>query len=70
MLFRSNDTATTEIYTTEDTLSLHDALPIYQTIAVVLGILSSIFLGFVGIVWYPIKRMIKAWKASRESRSG
>ena len=26
MLFRSNDTATTEIYTTEDTLSLHDAL--------------------------------------------
>jgi hypothetical protein len=40
------------------------------TIAVVLGILSSIFLGFVGIVWYPIKRMLKAWKASRESRSG
>ena len=28
MLFRSNDTATTEIYTTPDTLSLHDALPI------------------------------------------
>ena len=28
MLFRSNDTATTEIYTTEHTLSLHDALPI------------------------------------------
>ena len=28
MLFRSNDTATTEIYTTYDTLSLHDALPI------------------------------------------
>ena len=27
MLFRSNDTATTEIYTTYDTLSLHDALP-------------------------------------------
>ena len=26
MLFRSNDTATTEIYT----LSLHDALPIYR----------------------------------------
>ena len=26
MLFRSNDTATTEIYT----LSLHDALPIYE----------------------------------------
>ena len=29
MLFRSNDTATTEIYTHSDTLSLHDALPIY-----------------------------------------
>ena len=29
MLFRSNDTATTEIYTVTNTLSLHDALPIY-----------------------------------------
>ena len=29
MLFRSNDTATTEIYTPSNTLSLHDALPIY-----------------------------------------
>ena len=28
MLFRSNDTATTEIYTLWHTLSLHDALPI------------------------------------------
>ena len=28
MLFRSNDTATTEIYTHANTLSLHDALPI------------------------------------------
>src|SRR5213595_1039073 len=28
LLFFFNDTATTEIYTTEDTLSLHDALPI------------------------------------------
>ena len=28
MLFRSNDTATTEIYTVYNTLSLHDALPI------------------------------------------
>ena len=28
MLFRSNDTATTEIYTVRYTLSLHDALPI------------------------------------------
>src|SRR5213079_3769433 len=29
-LFFFNDTATTEIYTTTDTLSLHDALPICQ----------------------------------------
>ena len=28
MLFRSNDTATTEIHTVGNTLSLHDALPI------------------------------------------
>ena len=27
-----NDTATTEIYTGEDTLSLHDALPIFKNI--------------------------------------
>jgi hypothetical protein len=33
-------------------------------IAVVLGILSSIFLAFVGILWYPIKRLIKGWKGS------
>ena len=31
MLFRSNDTATTEIYTPTNTLSLHDALPISGT---------------------------------------
>ena len=30
VLFFFNDTATTEIYTGEDTLSLHDALPIYH----------------------------------------
>ena len=43
------------------------------TIAIVLGILSSIFLAFVGIIWYPVKRLIKgrkASKASREERSG
>jgi hypothetical protein len=32
------------------------------TIAIVLGILTSIFLAFVGIVWYPIKRLIKRRK--------
>ena len=30
-VFFFNDTATTEIYTTEDTLSLHDALPIFHS---------------------------------------
>src|SRR5213595_4275537 len=30
LFFYFNDTATTEIYTTEDTLSLHDALPIWR----------------------------------------
>ena len=30
MLFRSNDTATTQIYTVTNTLSLHDALPIHR----------------------------------------
>lgn len=29
------------------------------TIAIVLGILSSIVLAFIGIVWYPIKRLVK-----------
>ena len=33
MLFRSNDTATTEIYTAVNTLSLHDALPIHDIAA-------------------------------------
>ena len=32
MLFRSNDTATTEIYTRMDTLSLYDALPICRAV--------------------------------------
>jgi hypothetical protein len=35
------------------------------TIAIVLGILSSIFLAFVGIIWYPIKRLIKGLKGSK-----
>jgi hypothetical protein len=33
-------------------------------IAVVFGILSSIFLAFVAIVWYPIKRLFKRRKAT------
>jgi len=37
------------------------------TIAVVLGILSSIFLAFVGIVWYPIKRLFRKRKVAAKS---
>jgi hypothetical protein len=41
------------------------------TIAVVMGILSSIFLAFVGIVWYPIKRLFRKRKvASKSSATG
>jgi hypothetical protein len=29
------------------------------TLAVVFGILSSIFLAFVGILWYPLKRLLR-----------
>jgi hypothetical protein len=32
-------------------------------IAVVLGIIASIFLAFVAILWYPFKRLYKNWKA-------
>ena len=32
------------------------------TIAIVLGILSSIFLAFLGILWYPFKRLLKRLK--------
>jgi hypothetical protein len=37
------------------------------TIAVILGILSSIFLAFVGIVWYPIKRLFRGRKGKVKS---
>ena len=38
MLFRSNDTATTEIYTSVNTLSLHDALPIFLVLSPLRGV--------------------------------
>ena len=49
MLFRSNDTATTEIYTRLYTLSLHDALPIcdlavHALAAARAGEFSSVFI--------------------------
>src|SRR6187551_4130026 len=39
--FFFNDTATTEIYTTHNTLSLHDALPISPSRAAVCGWIST-----------------------------
>lgn len=32
------------------------------TIAVVLGVLASIFFAFVAILWYPLKRLLKGRK--------
>jgi hypothetical protein len=37
------------------------------TIAIVLGILSSIVLAFVGILWYPAKRLLKKLKGSQKA---
>ena len=36
-------------------------------IAVVFGILGSIVMAFVAILWYPIKRMIRKIKAAKKS---
>ena len=38
------------------------------TIAVALGILSSIFLALFAVVYYPFKRMLKKKKAEKELR--
>lgn len=35
------------------------------TLAIVFGIISSIFLAFVGIVWYPIKRLVRRRKTHK-----
>ena len=51
MLFRSNDTATTEIYTIAYTLSLHDALPISR---IRFAFVSTIGLSFAGIIYAEV----------------
>ena len=56
MLFRSNDTATTEIYTQFDTLSLHDALPTSVATAIIVG-------GIICALAAPL--YIPAWRAER-----
>ncbi len=35
------------------------------TIAVVLGILASIAMAFVALLWYPVKRLIRSRKPAR-----
>jgi hypothetical protein len=35
------------------------------TIAVVLGVLASIVMAFFGLLWYPIKRLMKKRKAAK-----
>lgn len=35
------------------------------TIAVVLGILASIVMAFLAILWYPLKRLLRRRKATR-----
>ena len=64
MLFRSNDTATTEIYTWYDTLSLHDALPIWWVKTFrnpVTARRNSAFLPKGRLYTFPLPRELKQW---------
>jgi len=38
-------------------------------IAVTLGVLGSILTAILGVIYYPVKRMIKKLKKSRQSRN-
>jgi hypothetical protein len=41
------------------------------TIAVVFGIIASMFLAFVAIIWYPLKRLVKGNRRGRaKSKKG
>ena len=37
------------------------------TIAVVLGILASIVMAFFAVLWYPVKRLLRKCKATRQA---
>ena len=39
------------------------------TIAIVLGVLASIVMAFVAVLWYPLKRLIKRRKAAQADSS-
>ena len=60
MLFRSNDTATTEIYTVPYTLSLHDALPNFADAAGNLHLAGN--LGILAYITVPVA-VISLWAA-------
>jgi len=36
----------------------------------VLGFLTAIFLAFAGMVWYPVKRLLRARRAARAAAPG
>jgi len=36
-------------------------------VAVVLGLIGSIFLLFLGILWYPFKRLLRLWRKKAKS---
>ena len=60
MLFRSNDTATTEIYTVSDTLSLHDALPVStmfreRFVQAIIAALLWVVVGLVLVIGYSYR---------------
>ena len=37
------------------------------TIAVVVGVIASVFMAFVALLWYPFKRLMKNRKAARQT---
>jgi uncharacterized membrane protein len=36
--------------------------PTAGAIALVLGVLATIFFAFAAVLWYPVKRLLKQWK--------
>ena len=38
-------------------------------LGVILGIFTSIFLAIIGIVWYPIKRLIRKFRKKKQQKN-
>ena len=66
MLFRSNDTATTEIYTAVNTLSLHDALPTYIALSTLYSAVLGLAVGLVARHYAMRQRSARAARAIEE----